>query len=210
VRVTTSTPAAAPRRPARYEGVVLPEGFTLFEQALPEARAEEELRALVEETPWEDHVFSIYGRAVPMPRRIAMYGPVGYRYSGVVHPPRALGPRLEALRALVEARTGRRFNSVLLNLYRDGGDGVSWHRDSDFAHGGQPDVASVSLGATRRFELSDRRGRRRLALDLHAGSILLMTGEALRLWWHRVPKTAAAVGPRINLTFRHMVAATTR
>src|SRR5439155_26765910 len=99
--------------------------------------------------------FTIYGRTIPMPRLIAMYGPVGYRYAGVVHPPRALPAVLEAIRRRVEQATGRRFNSVLANLYRDGRDSVGWHRDRDYAHGGQPDIASLSFGATRRFEMRD-------------------------------------------------------
>jgi len=143
---------------------------------------------------------------MPMPRLIAMYGPVGYRYSGVVHPPRALSPVLEAIRGRVEEVSGLAFNSVLANLYRDGRDSVGWHRDSDYAHGGQPDIASVSFGATRRFELRDRAGRARATVDLESGSLLLVSGDAVARWWHRVPKTARAVGPRVNLTFRHMVA----
>ena len=117
------------------------------------------LAGLVAELDWESQRFTIYGRTMPMPRLIAMYGPVGYRYSGVVHPPRALAPRLEEIRRSVTAVTGRDFNSVLANLYRDGCDSVGWHRDSDYAHGGQPDIASVSFGASRRFELRDAGGR---------------------------------------------------
>jgi alkylated DNA repair dioxygenase AlkB len=142
---------------------------------------------------------------MPMPRLIAMYGPVGYRYSGVVHPPRALPPRLDGIRRRVEAVTGRAFNSVLANLYRDGRDSVGWHRDSDYANGGQPDIASVSFGATRRFELRDA-SRASTAHDLESGTVLLIDGDAVARWWHRVPKTGDAVGPRVNLTFRHMVA----
>ena len=142
-----------------------------------------------------------------MPRLIAMYGPAGYRYSGVVHPPRPLTDLLDAIRRRVEAVTGRRFNSVLANLYRDGRDSVGWHRDSDYAHGGQPDIASCSFGATRRFEFRERAsGRRGGAVDLGSGSLLLIQGDAIARWWHRVPKTTRPVGPRVNLTFRHMVA----
>ena len=123
-----------------------------------------------------------------------------------MHPPRPLTARLDAIRRRVEAVTGRAFNSVLANLYRDGDDSVGWHRDSDYAHGGQPDIASVSFGATRRFEVRDGTGRARAAVDLEDGSLLVMTGEAVTRWWHRVAKTARPVGPRVNLTFRHMVA----
>jgi alkylated DNA repair dioxygenase AlkB len=162
------------------------------------------LSALLTEVAWEQHDFTIYGHVVAMPRLIAMYGPVGYRYSGVVHPPQAMPARVAAIRDRVEAATRTRFNSVLLNLYRDGRDSVGWHRDNDYDHGGQPDIASVSFGATRRFQLRDDAGVR-AEIALESGSLLLVTGEGLDRWWHCVPKTTRAVGPRVNLTFRHMV-----
>ena len=182
---------------------MLPAGFTLvplFDAAASTAA----LDGLIAELDWEQQTFTIYGRTVPMPRLIAMYGPVGYRYSGVVHPPCPLPARLDAVRVRVEGASGRRFNSVLANLYRDGRDSVGWHRDSDYAHGGQPDIASVSFGATRRFELRDRAGAR-ASVDLASGSLLIMSGDAVARWWHRLTKTTAPVGPRVNLTFRHMV-----
>jgi alkylated DNA repair dioxygenase AlkB len=183
----------------------LPDGFTFVPALFDAHTAAAMLDGLVGELDWEQQHFTIYGRTRPMPRLIAMYGPVGYRYSGVVHPPRALPARLERVRWRVEAATGRRFNSVLANLYRDGRDSVGWHRDSDYAHGGQPDIASVSFGATRRFDLRDETGAR-ASLDLEAGSLLVLTGEAVTRWAHRIAKTSRPVGPRVNLTFRHMVA----
>ena len=183
----------------------LPEGFTLLRAVFDPAASVAHLQALLDDLRWEQQQFTIYGRTMPMPRLIAMYGPAGYRYSGVVHPPCPLPPRLEAIRRRVEEVSGRPFNSVLANLYRDGRDSVGWHRDSDYAHGGHPDIASVSFGATRRFEMRDRTGAR-AAVDLEDGSILVMTGDAVARWWHRVAKTARPVGPRVNLTFRHMVA----
>lgn len=187
--------------------MTLPEGFTLLPARFDPAAAAAHLAALRSGLSWESQSFSIYGRTMPMPRLIAMYGPAGYRYSGVVHPARALPACLDAIRAEVEAATGRAFNSVLANLYRDGRDSLGWHRDSDYDAGGQPDIASVSFGATRRFELRDRTGRERYAVELESGSLLLMTGEAIARWWHRVPKTSRPVGERINLTFRHMIVA---
>jgi alkylated DNA repair dioxygenase AlkB len=184
----------------------LPDGFTLVPALFDSRSSAAHLEALLGDVDWEEQRLTIYGRSMPMPRLIAMYGPVGYRYSGVVHPPRPLSPRLEAICRTVEERSGRVFNSVLANLYRDGRDSVGWHHDSDYAHGGQPDLASVSFGATRRFELRDRTGRVRASVDLESGSLLLVDGEAVARWWHRVPKTPRPVGPRVNLTFRHMVA----
>jgi len=183
----------------------LPPGFRHLPDVFAPATAADHLEALVRELEWERQEFEMYGRRVPMPRLIAMYGPVGYRYSGVVHPPRPLTRRLDEIREVVESVTGHRFNSVLANLYRDGSDSVGWHRDSDYAHGGRPDIASVSFGAVRRFQLHDRGTGERAAVDLVPGSVLVMSGPAVARWWHQVPKTARPVGPRVNLTFRHMV-----
>jgi alkylated DNA repair dioxygenase AlkB len=185
--------------------MLLPDGFTLVPECFAPAASADHLQGLLAELDWEEQRFAIYGRTVPMPRLIAMYGPVGYRYSGVVHPPRALPPRLDDIRARAEAVTGRAFNSVLANLYRDERDSVGWHRDSDYAHGGQPDIASVSFGATRRFDLRERPGGARIALELAAGSLLFMTGAAVTRWWHQVAKSRRPAGARVNLTFRHMV-----
>src|SRR5881296_1035099 len=162
-------PLVHPARCGHDRRVALPAGFVLVTEVFDPAASEAHFRGLLAEIDWEEQRFTIYGRTMPMPRLVAMYGPVGYRYSGIVHPSRRLAPRLEVIRRRVEAVTGRVFNSVLANLYRDGRDSVGWHRDSDYAHGGQPDIASVSFGASRRFELSDRAGAR-AAEDLASGA----------------------------------------
>jgi alkylated DNA repair dioxygenase AlkB len=66
-------------------------------------------------------------------------------------------------------------------------------------------IASLSLGTVRRFQLRHRRSGARLALDLPHGSCLVMAGATQHHWLHQLPKTARAVGPRINLTFRQML-----
>src|SRR5437773_11787458 len=166
--------------------MALPEGFTLFAQIFDPAWSEAHLQGLLAELHWEEQRFTIYGRTMPMPRLVAMYGPVGYRYSGVAHLPRLLSPRLEVIRRRVENATGRPFNSVLANLYRDGRDSVGWHRDSDYAHGGQPDIASVSFGATRRLEMRDGPGRRRAAWAFEPGGRRLPTAAVVAGRWHGV------------------------
>ena len=165
------------------------------------------LEILRVEIPWEDHAVTIAGRNIPVPRRVAYFGPFGYAYSGIVHPARALPPVIAELRDRIQGVTAPPFNTVLMNLYRSGSDSVSWHSDDDYPHGGHPAVASLSLGETRRFRVAHKhRANERYAIDLTAGGLLLMDGTSQVDYRHSLPKSAKAVGARVNLTFRHMAA----
>jgi alkylated DNA repair dioxygenase AlkB len=165
------------------------------------------LEVLLVEIPWEDHEVTIAGRKVPVPRRVAYYGPFQYTYSGILHPARPLPAIIGTLRDRIQEVTARPFNTVLMNLYRSGSDSVSWHSDDDYPHGGHPAVASLSLGETRRFRIAHkRRPGERHVIDLTAGGLLLMDGSSQDEYRHALPKSAKAVGARVNLTFRHMAA----
>jgi alkylated DNA repair dioxygenase AlkB len=160
---------------------------------------------LLAQTPWEDPVLRVVGRPIPMPRRVAFYGPHPYAYSGLLHAPRPLTPTLDEVRRRIEHTARHPFNTLLMNLYRSGADSVSWHSDDDYPHGGNPAVASLSLGATRRFRIAGKRDRdARHAVDLTSGGLLVMEGRSQEEYRHSLPKTAAPVDPRINLTFRYM------
>ena len=103
----------------------------------------------------------------------------------------------------MQREAGAPFNSVLANLYRDGRDAMGWHSDDEPELGSAPVIASVSLGATRRFVLKHRRdAARKLVLELAPGSLLVMAGDTQRNYRHALPRTARPVGERINLTFR--------
>lgn len=156
---------------------------------------------------WEQEEILIFGERRRVPRLVAWHGDPGttYAYSGTSHEPRPWTPELEAIRDRVECLAGHSFNAVLLNLYRDGRDGMGWHADDEPELGPDPVIASVSLGATRRFRLKHRRNRAEpVTLELGHGSLLLMAGATQRHWLHAVPKTATPVGERINLTFRRI------
>ena len=109
---------------------------------------------------------------------------------------------LAELRDVVSDAAGVRFNSALLNRYRDGSDSVSWHRDDEPELGRNPTIGSVSFGATRRFKIRDLATKETHDLDLVDGSLLVMRGASQREWEHCIPKTKRPVGERINLTFR--------
>ena len=99
--------------------------------------------------------------------------------------------------------TATQFNSVLVNFYRDGNDKVDWHADDEKALGVDPVIASVSLGASRKFRMR-RKDRSQAPIDiiLGSGDVLVMRGSTQRLWEHEVPRSKRISQPRVNLTFR--------
>ena len=166
--------------------------------------ADRVLAALREELAWEQREIVLFGRRVLQPRLIAWAGALGYRYSGQTLEPRAVTPTTAALMARVVEHTRVPFNHVLVNRYRDGADSIGLHADDEPELGRDPIVATLSLGATRRFVLKPRRARSGSghALDVDHGSLLVMGGTCQHHWLHGVPKTERDVGERINLTFR--------
>lgn len=177
-------------------------------------RADACLAALLEEIPWQRHHLRIFGRDVAAPRLSCWIGDsdAAYTYSGTRFDPRPWTPTVAALRDELAARLGLRFNSVLANLYRDGRDSMGWHSDDEPELGPDPVIASLSLGAARAFRLRPRTSRDEasLALDLAHGSLLVMAGATQRLYQHALPRRARITQPRINLTFRRIVAAVPR
>jgi alkylated DNA repair dioxygenase AlkB len=166
------------------------------------------LAALIEEIPWETHRIRLFGRQVDSPRLSCWMGDprARYRYSGSDFLPHPWHPELLALAERLQAELGETFNSVLANRYRDGRDSMGWHSDDEPELGPRPVIASLSLGATRRFVLKHRRDpalKAELALD--HGSLLVMAGDTQRHYRHALPRTARPTGERINLTFRHIL-----
>ncbi len=162
-------------------------------------------RQLLEQTPWQQPQVRLYGRACPVPRLVAWYGDAeaSYRYSGLTHQPLPWTPLLAQIRARVVETVGQALNGVLLNYYRDGDDSMGWHSDDEAELGSNPLIASLTLGATRRFDLR-RKGQGRIehSLWLEHGSLLVMRGLTQHYWQHQVAKTRSPCAPRLNLTFR--------
>jgi alkylated DNA repair dioxygenase AlkB len=197
---SSATPERAP--PANLlpcDGLV-----RLYEEALGPADGHRLFDQLTASIAWRQEIATVMGRRVPIPRLTAWHGEAGYVYSGIKMTPMPWNRPLLEIKRVAEACAGQAFNSVLLNLYRDGRDSVSWHADNEPGLGRNPVIASISLGAIRRFQMKHRGTSRRVALDLRHGSCLVMAGTTQHHWLHQVPKTARPVGSRINLTFRTM------
>ena len=160
---------------------------------------------LVAECDWRQDAIRLYGREMLQPRLHAWYGDAHavYTYSGLRNVPLPWTPLLAELRGIVERAAGARFNSVLLNLYRDGRDSMGMHSDDEAELGPQPVIASLSLGATRTFILRHRREKalKPVRVPLGDGDLLVMRGETQANWAHGINKQAQA-GARLNLTLR--------
>lgn len=166
------------------------------------------LRRLIDDVHWRQEHITLFGKTHQQPRLVAWYGDqhARYRYSGKTYEPLPWSDTLQQLKGLAERVSASRFNSVLLNYYRDGRDSMGLHADDEPELGPEPVIASLSLGETRTLYF---RHRYRKDLDtvnvaLPAGSLLLMRGATQRYWKHGIRKLARTCGPRINLTFRHV------
>lgn len=163
---------------------------------------------LLRNAAWHQPEILIYGRKIKSPRLSAWYGDPGavYRYSGTVNQPLPWLDSLQPLKQSLEVYTSSKFNSVLLNLYRDGNDAMGWHADDEPELGPFPTIASVSLGGTRRFLMKHRKDPElsTIKFDLCHGSLLTMSGATQRNWKHSISRTRVSVEPRINLTFRRI------
>jgi len=175
----------------------------LSQLPLPFSNAEA-LARLIDETPWRADTIVVFGKRYLQPRLTAWYGEASYSYSGLTLAPLPMTPLLSALRAAVEQATGHRFNSVLLNYYRNGEDSMGMHSDDEPELGPQPVIASLSFGASRNFILRHRSSKHTLKLALDDGSLLLMAGSLQKHWLHGINKTKKAINPRVNLTFRYI------
>jgi len=168
---------------------------------------------LIKYAPWKQEQYGKY----PQPRLTAWYAEPGmsYTYSGVTHSPYEFTQELIDLKNKIEESIKyfnpkfEGYNSVLLNQYRHGKDSVGYHADDEKELGDNPNIASISLGATRKFMLQHYKtasgklpDHEPIEYDLKHGSLLIMSGTIQKYWKHSIPKTKSNVGPRINLTFR--------
>lgn len=162
------------------------------------------LQKLKENIDWKQESMNMYGKQVNFPRLTAWYGnnDKTYSFSGITLEPKTWTKELIKIKEKIEPISKVVFNSVLLNLYRNGNDSISWHTDAEKELGTNPVIVSVNFGATRKFQLRHINTKEKLEIELTHGSLLIMQGELQHYWQHQVPKTSKVVEERINLTFR--------
>lgn len=189
-----------------FEIINIPDGDLTFSRTWRESESVDWMERLRKEIEWEQHRIKIFGQWVDCPRLSAWYGDPGamYRYSSLSLTPKAWTPTLLEVRNQLAETIERPFNSVLLNLYRNGNDSMGWHSDDEWELGLNPVIASISLGDSRMMKFRHRSDPEvsKYALELSTGSLLIMAGTTQKFWQHEIPKTKKSVGERLNLTFR--------
>lgn len=196
-------------RIARLQSELLPmpDGeVIIYRHFFDKAESDHFFRALSEEIKWRQDKIKFYGKEIDLPRLTAWYGDSdrSYTYSNIPMNPEPWTPMLLSIKKSIEEVAEVSFNSVLLNLYRNGKDSVSWHSDDEPELGENPVIGSVSFGDARRFQFRHRHRKdlSKVEIDLSHGSFLLMRSQTQRFWQHQIPKTSKPLKPRINLTFR--------
>ena len=165
----------------------------------------EYFKILKNETDWQQDNIKLFGKTYKQPRLTALYGndEKTYTYSSITMLPKPFNSVLKEIKDKIEAVSEVKFNTVLLNLYRDGSDSNGWHSDDEKELGKNPVIASISFGAMRTFQLRHKKDRKnRKNIQLEDGSLLLMKGRTQHFWQHQIPKSKRVKEERINLTFR--------
>ncbi len=178
-----------------------------FGSVLLHLQAEAYLNRLLNTIAWRNDEVIIYGKHLVTSRKAAWYGDkkYSYTYSNTTKHALAWTSELLELKALVKKQSRISFNSCLLNLYHSGTEGMAWHSDDESALGKNPVIASLSLGAERKFSFKHKTTKQTVSIGLEHGSLLVMKGATQSHWLHSLPKTVKVSEPRINLTFRNII-----
>lgn len=177
-----------------YYGKVVPSPGAYFERLL----------AAID---WKQDEVVLFGKRILTKRKTAWYAnePFAYTYSNATKTALPWTRELLELKAIAQKASGETYNSCLLNLYHDGSEGMGWHADDEKAILKDSAIASISLGAERRFSFRHKLTKETTSVVLENGSLLVMKGKTQRFWVHSIPKSTRVLEPRVNLTFRTFV-----
>lgn len=171
-------------------------------------QADNYFKTIKDQTNWQHDDITVFGKIYKQPRLTALFGNSNqtYSYSNITMHPKPFTSNLLDIKTKVEDFSDEKFNTLLVNLYRDGNDSNGWHADNEKELGTNPVIASVSFGEKRPFHFKHRLLKNeRHKLNLEHGSLLIMKGEMQHYWLHQIAKTKRQIQPRINLTFRRLI-----
>jgi alkylated DNA repair dioxygenase AlkB len=188
---------------------LLPNDGAVFHHAdfLTRREASGYFSSIRQEIPWQHDKVVMFGKVITTKRQVSWHAdhPVTYTYSKIQKTARPWTPHLGQIKQAIERHTGLTFNSCLLNLYASGAEGMGWHSDNEPELEPSGPIASISLGAERKFIFRHKISKQQISLHLEHGSLLLMTGVTQKYWQHTLPRAPKINEPRINLTFRRII-----
>jgi alkylated DNA repair dioxygenase AlkB len=178
-----------------------------YGRVLKQSEAKHYFQELMNTTDWKNEEVVMFGKSIVMSRKVAWYGnkTFSYEYSGSTKHASIWTKPLAELKEKVEELSGVTYNSCLLNLYHDGEEGMGWHSDDEDTLGPNNTIASLSLGAERKFSFKHKTTKQTVSIILENGSLLVMKEDTQAHWLHSLPKSVKIKTPRINLTFRTII-----
>ena len=185
--------------------IINKDGIAIYTDSLiPAEKSEFFLLQLSKNIQWKNDESVIFGKHYITRRKTAWYGdrPFNYTYSKIKRTALPWTKKLLEIKHIVENNESTKFNSCLLNFYHDGDDGMGWHSDNEKELKKNGVIASISLGAERKFSFRHKKNKEKIDLILGNGSLLVMKNQIQTHWMHQLPKSRKIKEPRINLTFR--------
>ena len=167
---------------------------------------------LLTDRPGQPDIVTLFGQTHVTTRQIVWMGDTeaDYQYSGHVRQTVPWSSTVFHVKQYIEQALAKigviaHFNTCLLNYYPSGSDGMGYHADDEKELGAQPVIASLSLGATRKFVFKHKKTQDKVELYLESGQLVVMHGDTQTFWKHTITKTKKVSEGRISLTFRQMV-----
>ena len=194
--------------PEKINNILPYDGITNYHgKILSEAKSAFYYQKLLSEIEWKNDEAIIFGKRIITKRKVAWYGNKNfdYNYSNVTKQALLWTDELLALKEIVEKESKATYNSCLLNLYHSGEEGMAWHADGEKMLKKNGEIASLTLGAERKFSFKHKTTKQKIDVLLERGSLLVMKDTTQTNWLHRLPPTKRVKSPRINLTFRTIV-----
>ncbi|MGB0424195.1 MAG: alpha-ketoglutarate-dependent dioxygenase AlkB family protein [Flavobacteriales bacterium] len=151
---------------------------------------------------WKQNKITLFGKTHDEPRLTEWYGP-SYSYSSISWPSQKLPIGLKPMVDSVERIANQKFNGFLFNCYRNGNDGMGWHRDNEKSIN-PCCIASLTFGETRTFKVRHRESKTTYNIPLKNGDLLLMNNMQTS-FEHCLTKSKKQLGERINVTMRVML-----
>jgi len=185
------------------------DGIALYwEKAIPENQIKQLFDELFNNINWENERVVMFGKEIITKRKVAFYSDplIAYTYASRTKIGLPWKETLITLKNIVESVTKEKYNACLLNLYHNGEESMGWHCDNEKEIVANSSIASLSIGATRKFSLKHKVTKETISIQLGNGSLLEMKGTIQQHWWHSLPKSKKITESRINLTFRQMYA----